>query len=43
MMSIKKLLVTSYSIITIGIICLGVLNIFMEQNERAHTEKEEQG
>lgn len=41
-MSMKKLLVTSYSIITIGIICLGILNTLMDQNERALIRKEEQ-
>jgi methyl-accepting chemotaxis protein len=38
----KKLLVISYSILTIGIICLGVLNILMVQNEEALAEKQEQ-
>ena len=38
----KKLLVITYSIITIGIICLGVLNILMNQNEKALAEKKEQ-
>jgi len=38
----KKLLIISYSIITVGIIVLGILSILMNQNEKALDQKQEQ-
>ena len=41
-MSMKKILILSYSIIITGIICLGILGILMSQNDKALVEKQEQ-
>ncbi|MEK8021861.1 MAG: ATP-binding protein, partial [Candidatus Parabeggiatoa sp.] len=38
----KKLLIITYSIIALGILCLGMLSILMNQNEEALAEKQEQ-
>jgi signal transduction histidine kinase/DNA-binding response OmpR family regulator/methyl-accepting chemotaxis protein len=38
----KKLLIITYSILTFGVLCLGLLSILMNQNEQALAEKQEQ-
>jgi signal transduction histidine kinase/CheY-like chemotaxis protein/CHASE3 domain sensor protein len=41
-MSIKKLLIVSYTFIIIGVVILGILSIVLHQFERQHSQKREQ-